>query len=154
MSLQEDIQKLTPILSNVSPLLLDGITGNWGGLIQGALKMIFGASDADDLTKKIQTDPESVLKIRQVEEHYKSLSLKLNEKDSESARKFDIDLINSNKYGWLIPFITVIYTISFVVYVFLTTLNYLPKDASTMGLLSMMATTILHHFMGTFKKEK
>lgn len=154
MSLQSDIQKITPTLEKFSPLLLDAVTGSWGSLIQGALKIAFGAIDADDLNNKIQNDPASKLKIQQVEEHYKSISQKINERDNENARKFDVDLINGSKYGWLIPFITVIYTMSFVIYVFMTTLNYLPKDASTMGLLSMMATTILHHFMGTFKKEK
>jgi len=145
MDFFSDIEKLIPVVEKYSPVLASSLGGPWGAIIGSALSLAFGTNDPTNLHNVLNSDPECKIKIAAIEAEVTKAMQEQNEKDQLSARTLDETLANTRNY-WVIPFLTVIYTLSFVIYVFLIALHILDIDSSLITTLSMIAITIIHHF--------
>lgn len=110
-SLGNLVSKTAPLLGSVLNSVLPG-----SGLIVSGLSALFGSdpNKPDDLIAKIQQDAEASLKLKQYEiEHQHDLA-KLIAMDRASARERQVELAKAGARDWVMDFLAVFITVSFV----------------------------------------
>lgn len=110
-SLSEIIGKSAPLLGSVLNAVLPG-----SGLIVSGLNALFGANPnhPDDLIAKIQQDAEAALKLKQFEMEHQNDLAKLIAADRDSARTRQVEMAKAGARDWVMDFLAVFITISFV----------------------------------------
>ncbi len=100
-----------PLLGSVLNSVLPG-----SGLIISGLSTLFGANpnNTDDLIAKIQQDAESSLKLKQFEIEHQNDLAKIIATDRDSARNRQVEYAKTVGRDWVMDFLAVFITISFV----------------------------------------
>lgn len=105
-----------PMLGSVLNAFLPG-----SGLIISGLNAIFGSdpNQPDDLLAKIAQDSESALKLKQFEMEHQSDLAKIIAADRASARDRQVEYAKSMGRDWVMDFLAVFVSVSFVTLCFI-----------------------------------
>lgn len=105
------VGKGAPILGGVLNSFLPG-----SGLILNGIASLFGANptDPDDILNKIKLDPDALVKLKQFEIEHAYDLLKILNADRDSARNRQVEFSKALGRDWVMDFLAVFITVSFV----------------------------------------
>jgi len=112
------MDKLAKIVSSTAPLLGSVLNSflPGSGLIVSGLSSLFGltSNDPDALAQVIAADPQAALKLKQFEIEHQNDLAKIIATDRESARNRQVEMAKAVGRDWVMDFLAVFITISFV----------------------------------------
>lgn len=162
-----DIKNIISAVESAAPALATALGGPTAGMAVSLLAHMFGADpkNPEDIYNKIQADPDSQLKLKQLEIDQSEISQKYNvaevqaeENDVANARNEEVKLDQINKYHiWVLPFFGLLISIGFftvVTFVFVTKMDESDHDVlyTMIGVLGATFSQVYQNFFGGWRK--
>ena len=154
-----NVSEIASVVEKVAPLLASGLTGGASGVVISLIESCLGVK-VSDVPNTIASDPDSILKLKALEEQHKEFLL--NNQASE-ATSDDADRIDARKeaiagnYEWFVHFLALVITLAFFFLVIMTIVR--PPDQTDHDIFNMMLGTfaatwcsVISFYFGTVKK--
>jgi hypothetical protein len=151
---------LSGLLKTAAPALATAVAGPLGGAAVSAIAKKLGVEDTvEAVTKAIQSDPESALKLREID----LKELEMHNKDRDSARNREMAIAVSEHAPTLNKIVTPVLALGVVAlsFVLFTILIFVDvKDNAKdiliyiLGVLSAAVTQILSYYFGSSQGSK
>lgn len=158
-----NFETLIPIVSKYAPLLGASLGGPAGGVIGSLISVAFGGNSKqpDDLMRRITSDPEAELKLRDLEYKHQESLLQINSKDyvtevDDRKNARDMEAKNSDFFKYHIIGMSWILMIGFFITIYFmfcaaVNVNETEKQLLAMlfGVLSSKFSTVIDYFYGS-----
>ncbi len=163
-----DLLELGKLVVKAAPLLGSVLAGPSGGVVGALIAQVFGANpqDQNDIINKINADPDSALKLRQIElQHIETLhSIYSNDyaksvDDRFSARNREIEFMKiSGKHDWVLPSLAIFSVSLFaaaIIIILFTKMDLSDHDVLYMmlGQLSTLVLMVYGYYFGSMYKK-
>lgn len=108
------LENLIGLVGKTAPAIASALGTPLAGVAVDFLVKAFGASSSDDLVSKITSDPQSVFKLRELENQHAEMLAKINQAkfeamidDRKNARQREVELAKAGSKDWVTPFLAV-----------------------------------------------